>query len=123
MVARRTFLAMLALHGAHNLATQAPGAIRIDDASLKRLFSELQNDERRDLQRVRILVDGQERAESYFNGGGRAVLTDIRSAGKSITSLLVGIAIDKRLIPSVTTPLIRLLGVTGHADKARITLE
>lgn len=48
-----------------------------------------------------VAQDGKLVYEGYFNGGGREALNDMRSATKSITSLLVGIAIDKGLIPDV----------------------
>lgn len=51
--------------------------------------------------------------ESYFNGGGADALNDMRSATKSVTSLLVGAAIDRGLIADVQAK------VYGYfADKA-----
>jgi CubicO group peptidase (beta-lactamase class C family) len=38
--------------------------------------------------------------EQYFNGGGADLPSDVRSVTKSVTSLLIGIAIDKGLITS-----------------------
>lgn len=38
--------------------------------------------------------------ERYFNGGVRAALNDMRSATKTLTSLLAGAAIDRGLIPN-----------------------
>jgi hypothetical protein len=45
--------------------------------------------------------DGHIIAERYFNGETAQTLHDVRSAGKSITSLLVGIAIDRRRLHGV----------------------
>ncbi len=42
--------------------------------------------------------------ESYFSGSNAESLQNTRSASKSITSILIGIAIDKGLIPSVNSP-------------------
>lgn len=124
MIARRTFLATLAVCGqSREMSGRSSAATSLDKSSLRQLFSELQADERRDLKGVRIIVDGQKPEEAYFNGGGRDVLHDIRSAGKSITSLLAGIAIDKGLIRDIRQPLLSLLNVTGHPDKSGITLE
>lgn len=42
--------------------------------------------------------------EHYFNGSSAEALHDTRSATKSLTSLAVGIALDRHLIPSLDTP-------------------
>jgi CubicO group peptidase (beta-lactamase class C family) len=47
--------------------------------------------------------------ENYFHGYSEDVLHNIFSAGKSITSILTGIAIDKGFIDSVRIPVMRLL--------------
>lgn len=117
VITRRTFLAALPA------CAQASAAARLDESKLKRLLAELEKEPNRDLRGIRILVDGEEKTEAYFNGGGRDVLHDIRSAGKSITSLLAGIAIDRGFIRDARQPLLRLLNVTGHPDKSGITLE
>jgi len=39
--------------------------------------------------------------EQYFNSSGPNVTYDVRSVTKTVTSLLIGIAIDKDYIPSV----------------------
>lgn len=61
-------------------------------------------DEHRDLSGVLVLRKGQVVAERYYNDETAATLHDIRSAGKSITSLLVGIAMDRGLIKTVNDP-------------------
>ncbi|MFC4765452.1 serine hydrolase domain-containing protein [Dyella koreensis] len=50
---------------------------------------------------ILVVQDGKLVYEGYFNGGSAEQLNDIRSASKSVTSWLVGAAIDRGLIPSV----------------------
>lgn len=47
--------------------------------------------------------------ERYWNGFKRDKPHDLRSATKSITSLLTGVAVGQQLIPSVDTPIVPLL--------------
>ena len=100
-----------------------PDSVRIDRAAVASLITELRADERRDLNGVFVSIDGATALEEYFNGEGPDTLHDMRSAGKSITSLAVGIAIDRKLIRGVDVPLTTLLPEPAAPDKARITLE
>lgn len=81
----------------------------IDAAAVQALFDELERDPAQDLRGVVVLRDGCVQAERYFNGDGPHTLRDIRSATKSITATLVGIAIDRGLIAGVDQPIARLL--------------
>jgi CubicO group peptidase (beta-lactamase class C family) len=111
--------------GTPGSATGGPPAasVRIDRAALASLITELRADERRDLNGVFVSIDGATALEEYFNGEGSDTLHDMRSAGKSITSLAVGIAIDRGLIRGVDVPLTTLLPEPAAPDKARIKLE
>ncbi|KRB11399.1 serine hydrolase [Lysobacter sp. Root690] len=65
-----------------------------------------------DVTSIVVAKDGKLVYEAYFNKGGVDVLNDVRSATKSVTSLLVGAAIDRGLIPGAQA------GVYGFfADK------
>ena len=44
--------------------------------------------------------------ERYFNGAGAARAANVKSVAKSLISALVGIAIDRRLIPGPDTPIV-----------------
>ncbi len=55
-----------------------------------------------------VARDGQTVYEHYFDGNADT-LRDTRSATKSITSILVGIAIDKHQLPGVSTPILSIL--------------
>jgi CubicO group peptidase (beta-lactamase class C family) len=103
-------------------AEQLAGSGTVDRAALASLVSELRADERRDLKGVVASIDGATVLEEYFNGDGPDKLHDMRSAGKSITSLAVGIAIDRGLIRGVDVPLTTLLPDPPAPDKSKITL-
>lgn len=85
--------------GAVILGAAAPTP-RSDPAIVKALAA-FDRDEHPDLRGVVVLREGRIVAERYYNGAAMTTLTDIRSAGKSVTSLLVGIAIDRRKIRGV----------------------
>lgn len=86
------------------LAASAPASVRPDlDAAL----ASWDRDEHPDLRGVVVVHDGRRVAERYYNGASATELHDIRSAGKSITALLVGIAIDRGAITSVEDPVSR----------------
>lgn len=61
-------------------------------------------DDHPDLNGVVVRAGGRIVAERYFNGENAEALHDMRSAGKSITSLLVGVARDRGLIHSLADP-------------------
>lgn len=69
--------------------------------ALGRLISDLQRDSTHDLKGVMVVRAGRPVVEMYFNGDGPDTLHDMRSAGKSITSMLAGIALDRHLIANV----------------------
>lgn len=67
-------------------------------------------------------------AEHYFRGQTRDSVVPVYSVTKSVTSLLAGIAIEDRRIPSVTEPLSSLLPdyeglIRADARRERITLR
>ena len=66
-------------------------------------------DDHPDLKGVVVRVGGRVVAERYFNGENAEALHDMRSAGKSITSLLVGLARDRGLIRGLADPVERYL--------------
>lgn len=77
------------------------------DAGRIRLLKEsIQDRTFKDINSILIVKQGKVLIEAYFNGEGPDTLHDIRSAGKSITSALVGIAMDKGLIRGVDEKLL-----------------
>lgn len=93
---------LIALAGV--LAAFAPASGRPD---LDSALANWDRDEHPDLRGVVVVHDGRRVAERYYNGASSTELHDIRSAGKSITALLVGIAIDRGAISSVDDPVSR----------------
>ncbi len=83
---------------------EAPAAVALEDV-LKRWDT----DPHADLRGVVVHSSGALAAERYFHGETADSLHDMRSAGKSITSLLVGCALDRGLIHSVNDPLAKYL--------------
>jgi CubicO group peptidase (beta-lactamase class C family) len=64
--------------------------------------------------------------ERYYHGARATRPANIKSAAKSIISALVGIAIDRRLIPSVDTPIVKYfpsLAKDRDPAKQKITIE
>jgi CubicO group peptidase (beta-lactamase class C family) len=64
--------------------------------------------------------------EQYFRSGGANVPSDVRSVTKSVTSLLIGIAIDRGFLTSVDQTIgefLRALGDSLSTEKAAITIR
>ncbi len=62
--------------------------------------------------------------EHYFNGGSRESVFNIKSITKSVVSALTGIAIEKKLIPDVNTPVMKFFPEYNKprsvSDKGRV---
>jgi CubicO group peptidase (beta-lactamase class C family) len=53
-----------------------------------------------------VSIDGRLVAERYYNGATASRPANVKSVAKSIVSALVGMAIERRLIPGVDTPIV-----------------
>ncbi|MFZ6757943.1 serine hydrolase domain-containing protein [Undibacterium sp. Ji50W] len=84
----------------HSAQAQEPRS----DPKLKALLAQWDQDEHPDLHSVLVLQDGNIIAERYYNGATADGLHDARSVGKSITSLLLGAAVDRGSIRSTSDP-------------------
>ena len=100
-----------------------PEAEGIDSAALASLFQGLSADSRKDIKGVVILRHGKLVAESYFNGDTADTLHDIRSATKSLTALLMGIAIERHFVHSVDDPIALYLPGLPQDGKQAITIR
>ncbi len=82
-------------------------------------------DEIRGLRALLVQRDGELLVDAYFDGTERNQLHHLRSATKSVTSLLIGIAIDRGHLESTEQTLGELLGPEVRAlgpEKASLTL-
>ncbi|MCF7752547.1 beta-lactamase family protein [Bacillus subtilis subsp. subtilis] len=73
----------------------------LDTARLNALEAAIATDEIKQVTSVLLLVDGTVAYERYFNGATADTLHDVRSASKSVTSMLVGAAIGEGRLPGV----------------------
>ena len=74
-----------------------------------------------------VSVDGELVEERYFNGARSTESANLKSASKSVLSTLVGIAVDRGQLKSLSDPIIKFFpehfGATTDAAKKRITIE
>lgn len=99
-----------------------------DPTALAETISFIEDDAHGDFRSLVVARNGRLVLDQYFNGHGPDSLNDIRSAAKSITSTLVGIALAEGLIPNETTPVLSLFPgymPVSHdeAGKRAITVE
>ncbi|MEA1651006.1 serine hydrolase [Nitrospirillum sp. BR 11164] len=102
-------LAGLALTGTVPAMARATESAAPAPATLAALLDRWRDDPHPDLKGVVVLRHGQRVAETYYNSDDAATLHDIRSATKSLTSLLMGIAIDRGQVAGVDAPITRYL--------------
>jgi len=99
--------ALLKLVASAALTFAADPHVPAQDSGIGTALTRWDHDEHPDLRGVVVLRDGKPIAERYYNGATPEELNDIRSAGKSVTALLVGIAVDRGAIRSVDDPVAR----------------
>lgn len=82
------------------------GAQNYPDVSprLQEMTRSIKQDKYKNIHSIVIARKGVTVYEQYFNGFNRDSIHDSRSAFKSVTSLLIGIALDKGLVKDVNQP-------------------
>jgi CubicO group peptidase (beta-lactamase class C family) len=73
-------------------------SIKMSQDTIAKLIQLIKTNPPNDFRGLVVIKDNKLVVEEYFNTYWRETIHDIRSAGKSVTSLLLGIAIDKGLI-------------------------
>ena len=84
-------------------ALATPASVGMDAAALARATALVGADS--GISAMLVMRHGQPVFEQYWNGFDKDTLHDLRSATKSITSLLVGIAIDQHALGGVRDPI------------------
>ena len=95
---KRTWTMLVALLMAGTTVSASPVP---DRTPLATVLARWDQDEHPDLRAVVVMRDGRILAERYYNGQTPQDLHDVRSAGKSVTALLAGIAIDQGALKGV----------------------
>jgi CubicO group peptidase (beta-lactamase class C family) len=73
-------------------------SVKMSQDTITKLIQLINSNSPNDFRGMVVLKDNKLVVEEYFNTYWRETIHDIRSAGKSVTALLLGIAIDKGLI-------------------------
>ena len=111
---------------AQDLPTSSPENSHLDAATLRLMEQAIRKGDFPKVSSVVILRDGKLAYESYFDGDANT-LRDTRSATKTITSALVGMAIEQHRISGIQAPVLSFF--PGYQPqnpdprKAKITLE
>jgi CubicO group peptidase (beta-lactamase class C family) len=91
--------------------------------ALRAIYARSRSDEHADLKGIVILCNGRRVSEVYFNGDSAESLHDIRSATKSITATLMGIAVQQGFVHSVDDSIALYLPGLPHDGKQNITIR
>ncbi|MEM7734938.1 MAG: serine hydrolase [Deinococcota bacterium] len=107
------------------LPTAAPEDVGLNAQTLDQLREVIPDDSEHKLHSLLVVKDGQLAFEEYYNGYSRHTPQDLRSTTKSITSLLVGIAIEQGYLTSVDASMMDYLGnaYPDITDKDDISLR
>ena len=109
IVASCLAVGVLVVAAARSPETERPPAPpRIQNVTPAELTFDAALEQAATLTRIRSLlisVDGRVAAERYFHGATAARAANMKSASKSLIAALVGIAIDRKLIPGISQPI------------------
>jgi CubicO group peptidase (beta-lactamase class C family) len=103
-----------------------PEEVSLRPEVLTAALTAARGDPDRDLSSLLVARRGRLVVEAYFNGANRQTPHDIRSAAKSITGTLVGIALNEGRIRSLDQPFLDFLGGPGKAadpGQATVTIR
>jgi len=109
-------------------ATPAPATASASASRFAAMDTAIRSGEFKKTTSVLVQVDGKTLFEGYYNGADAATLHNTRSATKTITGMLVGLALDRGFLPSVAAPVLpyfRDREPLANPDprKAKITVE
>lgn len=93
-----------------------PEAEGMDAQQISTAFERIRNGTYRGVDSVVVVKNERLIAEAYFNGYGEDTLHDLRSASKSITSALVGIAVEQDFLATEETLDDFITGLDGYQN-------
>ena len=100
-------------------------ALNVDSIMIYKLFNKLQNQNHK-VHSILLVKNGEIIVEEYFGENSTNIPHDLRSATKSIISILMGIAIDKGFIESIDDPIFRYIKPISpkrNKDKRKETIS
>jgi CubicO group peptidase (beta-lactamase class C family) len=105
-----------------------PEAVKLSPARLHAMASAIESGQFKQITSVLIARDGKLVYEGYFGGADVDTLHNTRSATKTVTGMLIGIAIDQGLLAGVSVPILTFFPdkqPLQHPDsrKSAITVE
>lgn len=83
------------------LPTADLASVRISKDSISKIIQQVRTTPPNDFRGMVVIKNGKLVVEEYFSTFWRDNINDVRSCGKSVTALLLGIAIDKGLVKNV----------------------
>ncbi|MGK0316543.1 MAG: CubicO group peptidase (beta-lactamase class C family) [Saprospiraceae bacterium] len=99
----------------------------LSEKLIKELNSKVVINKFKEVTSISVLKDNKLIIEEYFNGANRKTLHDTRSVGKSITSTLIGIAIEKGYLKHIDQKISAFYDLRSFEnyseEKANITLR
>ena len=108
--------------------TATASSAGLSAARLQAMESAIRGGEYKKIGSILIARHGKLVYESFFDGSDAAALRETRSATKSVTDILIGIAIDKKLLSGVDAPILPFFPDKQPVQnpdprKAKITVE
>ncbi len=108
--------------------TATPSSAGLSATRLQAMEAAIRGGEFKKIGSILVTRHGKLVYESFFDGSDAAALRDTRSATKSVTDILVGIAIDKKLLSGVDAPILPFFPDKQPVQnpdprKAKITVE
>jgi len=105
-----------------------PSEVGMDGDLLRAAAERINGDRKSGIDSMLVVRRGRLVAEHYWNGHDMATLHDLRSATKSVTSVLVGIALERGVLGAVGDPVMRYMAraypdLAGDNNSPTITLE
>ncbi len=89
------------------LATASVKSVKLSAAPLQAMESAIRSEQFKKITSVLIARHGKLVYESYFDGSDATAIRNTRSATKTITNMLIGIAIDKGMLAGVDASVMR----------------